>query len=155
MTVEKFDISVVMARLAGSGSRWASERWEARGVLPGETADGPRRVLVDTVQERQILFGGVAIELRRDEAQGYYLNLTSPSPSAFIMWRMQDEEATPVLVTASYDEAARWLDAGEQVDPVPLPIQFVPAIARFAAEHYKPEIKSGRRRERTSGRNAE
>lgn len=145
MTVEKFDIGVVMARLL-SDNRWAAVRWEARGIIPGEGES--RRVLVDSTRERQILFGGHAIELRRDEAQGYYLNVTSPGPSAFVMWRMHGEEATPILVTASYDEAARWLDAGEQVDPVPLPAEYLPIIAQFAAQHYKPEIKSGRRRGR-------
>jgi len=148
MRVEKFDVSVVMARLR-SDSHWVSVRWEARGIIPGETPGGSRRVLVDSTQERQILFGGHAIELRRDEAQGYYLNVTSPGPSAFVMWRMRDEEAIPILVTASYDEAARWLDAGEQVDPVPLPPEYVPLIAQFAADHYKPEVKSGRRRGRS------
>jgi hypothetical protein len=149
MTAEKFDVSVVMARLK-SGNRWVSERWEARGIVPGEAAPGSRRTLLETERERQILFGGHAIELRRDEAQGYYLNVTSPSPSAFVMWRMHNDEATPLMVTASYDEAARWLDAGEQVDPVPLPPEFVPAIAQFAAEYYKPEVKSGRRRDRAA-----
>jgi hypothetical protein len=149
MRVEKFEVSVVMARV-NSANRWVSERWETRGVIPGESAPGSRRVLLDGAHERQILFGGHAIELRRDEAQGYYLNVTSPSPSAFVMWRMQDNEATPLLVTASYDEAARWLDAGEQVDPVPLPPEFVSPIARFAAEHYRPEVKSGRKRDRAA-----
>lgn len=153
MTLEKFDVSVVMARLQ-SDNRWASVRWEARGVVPSETPAGSRRLLVDSAHERQILFGGHAIELRRDEAQGYYLNVTSPGPSAFVMWRMRDEEAIPVLVTASYDEAARWLDAGEQVDLVPLPPEFVPVIAQFAAEHYKPEVKSGRKRDRAASQNA-
>jgi hypothetical protein len=153
MTVEKFDISVVMARLR-SDNRWAAVRWEARGIVPGETPAGSRRVLVESAHERQILFGGHAIELRRDEAQGYYLNVTSPGPSAFVLWRMREEEATPILVTASYDEAARWLDAGEQVDPVPLPVEYLAVIAQFAAEHYKPEIKSGRRRGRAPSRDA-
>jgi hypothetical protein len=153
MPVEKFDVSVVMARLQ-SNNRWVAVRWEARGIIPGETPGGSRRILVDSTHERQILFGGHVIELRRDEAQGYYLNVTSPGPSAFVMWRMRNEEAVPVLVTASYDEAARWLDAGEQVDPVPLPAEYVRIIAQFAAEHYKPEIKSGRRRGRVPSADA-
>jgi hypothetical protein len=153
MPSEKFDVSVVMARVT-SGNRWVAERWEARGVIPGEAPAGSRRLLLDTAQERQVLFGGHAIELRRDEAQGYYLNAASPRPSAFVLWRMRNDEATPLLVTASYDEAARWLDAGEQVDAVALPTEYVSAIAQFAARHYKPEIRSGRRRDRTASQSS-
>lgn len=153
MAVRKFDVSVVMSLLR-DGNRWVAQHWEARGVLVGRSAEAARRVLVDTGRERQVLFGGHVIELRRDEAQGYYLNVTSPRPSAFVLWRMRDEEAIPVLVTASYEEAARWLDAGEQVDAVALPPELVEPIARFAQEHYKPEVRSGRKRERAMSRDS-
>lgn len=148
MPVERFPVAVLMARVR-VGGKWAGERWEVRGVLAGEAAQVPPvRTLVDGDGEFQRLHGGHVIELRRDEAQGYYLNLSAPQPGAFVMWRMKDDEAVPVLVTASYDEAARWLDAGESVDTVPMPGELREAIARFAATHYRPEAKRARKRDR-------
>jgi hypothetical protein len=44
-------------------------------------------------------------------------------------------------VTASYDEASRWMDGGAQVDPVPMPPPLVAWVSAFVAEHYKPEPK--------------
>src|SRR6185295_3935736 len=70
-------------------------------------------------------FGGLYIELHPSEAEGYYLNITAPDPKVFVMWRHADDggepPAFPVVVTVSYNEAARMLDGGEQVDAVPMP----------------------------------
>ena len=65
------------------------------------------------------------MELHRSEAEGYYLNITAPEPKVFVMWRMAEAGVVPpvrpVVVTVSYNQAARMLDGGEQVDAVPLP----------------------------------
>lgn len=89
----------------------------------------------------QILFPGCEITLRREEAEGYYLNLTSPQPMIFVLWRMRDEVAWPELLTVSYHEGARWIDGGETVDGVPLPPELLPWIAQYVAENYRPEPK--------------
>ena len=93
---------------------------------------------------------GFEIELHPTEAEGYFLNITSPDPRIFVMWRFFDDGvapcARPVLATVSYNEAARFMDGGEQVDGVPM----VPAIAEwmraFIAVHYKPEPRRKSRR---------
>ena len=56
-----------------------------------------------------------------DEAEGYYLNLSAPQPFVFVNWHDEDGRAVPKIVTVSYNEAARLMDAGEQVDGVPMP----------------------------------
>lgn len=149
MRSEEFQVSVVMARVSTSNA-WVPERWEARAVIAHAQETGPPRVLIDFDRERQVLHTGFKIDMRRDEAQGYYLNITSAAPSAFVMWRMQEDEAVPVLVTASYDEAARWLDAGENVDSVSLPADFLEPLRQFVSDHYKPERKRGRKRDRAA-----
>ena len=149
MRSEQFPVAVVMARVS-TDNRWLSERWEARAVIADTQPEAGARMLVDFERERQLLHPGFAIELRRDEAQGYYLNITSAAPSAFVMWRMQGEVAVPVLVTASYDEAARWLDAGENVDAVALPAELIAPLAQFVSENYRPEQKRGRKRDRAA-----
>jgi hypothetical protein len=126
-----------------SASRWQSVSWQLARVVPDE--DGP-------------LF----VEAFRDEAEGYYLNVTTPEPSIFVMWRTADQddagghgehEVDPsgsqptgadrppraVAVTVSYNEASRWMDGGEQVDRVPMPEGMTAWLVDFVNQHYKPE----------------
>jgi hypothetical protein len=94
------------------------------------------------------LHPGLEVALHRDEAEGYYLNLTSGAPVWFVMWRTGDDDpslAWPELVTLSYNEAGRLLDAQERVDNVPLPGEYVAWLQGFAEEHYHPEPKQRRR----------
>ena len=95
-----------------------------------------------------MLHAGLGVTLHRDEAEGYYLNLTSGSPVWFVMWRIDDDDpsrAWPELVTLSYNEAGRLLDAQERVDNLPLPDDVCAWLQAFADEHYKPEPKRRRR----------
>jgi hypothetical protein len=155
MQPERYPVAVLMARVRVAG-KWGGERWEARGVLLGDgdgaspAGDTPPRTLVDRDDEVQRLHVGHGIELRRDEAQGYYLNVSAPHPSAFVLWRMQGDDAVPLLVTVSYDEAARWLDAGENVDAVSMPRELLEPVSRFAGAHYRPETRRGRKRDRAA-----
>ena len=90
-------------------------------------------------------FDGHAFELHPCEAEGYYLNIVAPEPKAFVMWRLRedggDPPVFPVIVTVSYNEAARMLDGGERVDAVPLPDGIRAWLEPFVAEHYRPEAK--------------
>ena len=47
--------------------------------------------------------------------------------------------ARPLIVTVSYHEAGRFLDVGEQVDAVPMPVALLKAMESFIAVHYRPE----------------
>jgi hypothetical protein len=94
------------------------------------------------------------VELFRDEAQGYYLNATSPAPCWFVLWRLEGEASAgaepiprPFIVTLSYDEGARWMDAQETVEQVPAPPEVVEWMNAFIAEHYVPEPKKRKRPE--------
>ncbi|MGQ0750701.1 MAG: DUF3305 domain-containing protein [Betaproteobacteria bacterium] len=132
-------VAVIMERTTPA-HRWATERWEAKGVLPDVPDSDPEgHVIVEERGLTQMLFPGVTLRLQRDEAEGYYYNITSPQPKVFVLWRMRDGIARPEQLSVSYHEGARWMDAEETVDGVPLPPALVPWIANFAAEHYKPE----------------
>ena len=52
----------------------------------------------------------------------------------------------PVIVTVSYNEAARMMDGGERVDAVPLPDVLREWMVPFVTEHYKPEPRRKVRR---------
>jgi hypothetical protein len=132
-------LAVVMERVR-LANRWATERWEAKGVVRDLASPGSsERVIVNDPDLTQILFPGLTLRLHPDEAEGYYLNITSPQPKVFVLWRMRDGTAHPAQLSVSYHEGARWMDAEETVDGVALPADLLPWIAEFAAAHYRPE----------------
>ena len=92
-------------------SQWADVIWEPHGVVPNQDGAG-KKLLVERDGVAQWLHSGLELELHRDEAEGYYLNLTAPDPRVFILWRMEGEEGLPIYVTVSSEEAGRWLDGG-------------------------------------------
>ena len=135
-----FRIAVIMERRA-LVNRWQAQTWEAIGIIPdpGDAAT-PRVLLQDSVCARW-LHGGFELKLYRDEAENYYLNLSAAQPCVFIAWRMEEEIAVPKFVTVSYGEAARFMDASEQVDTVAMPRDMCDWLGEFVNEHYKPEPK--------------
>jgi hypothetical protein len=143
MQHSKFPIAVLM-QWTQLDDRWQSEKWEAIGVIedPG-TETAPRQLFKDSAQARW-LHPGLALELFRDEAEGYYLNLSAEQPFVFVMWRLEDGFARPALATLSYNEAARMMDAGEAVDGVPMPDEWRGWFADYVQEHYRPEAKKKR-----------
>ncbi len=148
--MEPFPLAVIVERLQLHG-RWGGERWEAVGVLPDFAARDPgpsvppQRLFADGERE-QFRVGGLSLELFRDEAEGYFLNLSSPVPKVFVMLRLEDGFARPVLVTASYAEGARLIDSGEQVDGVAMPREIADWLGDFVNTYYKPEPRRKMRR---------
>jgi len=134
-----YALAVIMQRTE-LANRWATEQWEAKGVVrEPDDAGGAPRVIVEGEGFSQMLFPGHHLRLARDEAEGYYLNLTSPAPKVFVLWRPEDGVARPERLTVSYGEGTRWADSGEQVDGVPIPSDLLPWMADFVEAHYRPE----------------
>ena len=135
-----YRLAVIMQRTVLT-NRWATEQWEAKGIVRDNAEPGGApRVIVERDDMTQMLFSGYRLQLARDEAEGYYLNLTSPEPKVFVLWRPQDDGvARPERLTVSYGEGTRWADSGEQVDGVPIPSELLPWMAQFVDAHYRPE----------------
>lgn len=136
-------VAVVMQRRP-IASRWQSEAWEPVGVVDGhDEAGGEPRLIVEDGGAQQWLHPGFRLVLHRDEAEGYYLNVSSGSPRVFVLWRMDEDSgrALPLDVTASYDEGGRWLDGGHSVDGVPMPIAVVAWVGEYVEQNYRPEPK--------------
>ena len=153
MSPLRFPVAVIFERTP-LANRWVSERWEPIAVIPPVTeaaavVQSPVKIS-DNAAGTRWRFDGHAFELHPSEAEGYYLNIVAPEPKAFVMWRMRDEGGDPpvfpVIVTVSYNEAARMLDGGERVDAVPLPDGIRSWLEPFVAEHYRPEPKKKLRR---------
>lgn len=130
-------------------SVWEEWRFRLKEVLLDEGQFGTEpKLLRDDGRTAQLLFPGLPVMLHRDEGEGYYLNLTSGAPVWFVMWRIDDQDtsrAWPELVTLSYNEAGRLLDAQERVDNVPLAPEVRDWLQVYTDQHYRPEPKKRRR----------
>jgi hypothetical protein len=155
MPVLRFPVDVIMERVP-LVNRWIDEKWQPAAVVPAgapgeaEPVPEPAQLLHEGPEGAQWRFARHVVELHRSEGEGYYLNLSAPQPRVFVMWRRHEGDATPpvypVVVTVSYNEAARMMDAGEQVDAVALPVPILTWMQPFVAEHYKPEPRRKVRR---------
>jgi hypothetical protein len=133
-------------------NRWEDWRFRITEVLTDQSAlqrlgDTPRLLREDT-RFSTTLHPGLEVRLHRDEAEGYWLNLTSGQPVWFVMWRVDDADSSrawPECVTLSYHEAGRMLDAQERVDNLPLPAEVCQWLQAYTDEHYRPEPKQRRR----------
>jgi hypothetical protein len=160
------DVGVIMRREAVPGpmSQWQAWRWlladvvrpqDIGATLEDWAALGTEPVPIelndsdaphDGPPPQHWLYPGMKVELYRDDAEGYYLNLTSPKPCYWVLWRLSadtstDEMPQPLIVTVSYHEAGRWLDAQERVDQVQAPQAVRDWVAAYTETHYVPEPK--------------
>lgn len=153
MRATRISVAVEFERVPVA-SRWVDSRWQPSRVVPvdgdPDTADesAVERLEPEGALERW-RFPGQTTEMHAVESEGYYLNLSAPDPMAFVMWRHRDDgepPVHPVVVTLSYNEAARMMDGGEQVDPVPLDPRLRAMLEPFVAANYKPEPKRKQKR---------
>lgn len=130
------ELSVVMQRRALQ-SRWVDHQWEAIGVAPDASLSAPRQVLQEA-GVAQWLYPALTLALHTDEVDNYLLNLSTPDPRLFVVSRMEGELPQPFMLTVSYGEAARMLDAGETVDSIPLPDELHVWALDFSRAHFRP-----------------
>ena len=142
MEKPKKTLAVIMQQRT-TENRWQSVVWEPWAVLEFDEPAGPPRLLVKQAQDEQWLHPGFELTIHRDEAEGYYLNVSSGSPRIFVLWRMDDQtgQAIALQITASYDEGARWLDGGNSVDSVTMPPAIFAWVGEYVEKNYRPEPK--------------
>ena len=137
-------LSVILEREAVE-SRWETHRWQLLGVVPD--VGGDARTIFDSPESLRRLYPGFDVTLFADEAEGYYLNASSETPSVFVSIR-NDEGAVdpyPFQATLSYNEAARWMDGGEKVERVPVWPELAAWMGEWVEANYRPEPKQRRK----------
>lgn len=164
------EVDVVMRRepVSGPMARWQPWRWVLADVMLHAAPDEAALLEPDEVHEPQAvepldaahapagsshwLYPRFRVELFRDDAEGYFLNLNSPQPCFWVMWRLDESRlldgepvAVPLITTLSYHDAGRWLDAQERVDQVPAPEEVVAWMRAFVDATYVPEPKKRKR----------
>jgi hypothetical protein len=161
-----FAVSIVMRR-ESLQNRWQSFQWKLSEIIPEPLSETlsetlPELSLADEVKstalnsyhyDKQIgtcRCSGFSVELFVDETPGYFLNLSAETPCWFVMWRLDESDgeelAIPKAITLSYNEAARWMDAGEQVETLELSEEIAAWLAAYTQEYFQPEIKKKRKR---------
>lgn len=151
MTRPNVQVAVVMRRDV-LDNPWQSHRWSLHAVEIDDAPGAGPTLLQDDGHTQLWRHAGLKVELFSHDAEGYYLNITTPAPCWFVMWRMEEEPgladeplARPEIVTLSYHDAGRWLDAQEMVEQVPAPDEVVAWMRAFAEAHYVPEEKKRKR----------
>lgn len=163
------EVDVVMRRepVTGPMSRWQAWRWVLGDVLlhadpfdaatlpPDERHDPQAVEPLDPAAHPGALhwlFPRFRVELYRDDPEGYFLNINSPTPCFWVVWRADEAQlidgeplAVPQTVTLSYHDAGRWLDAQERVEQVEAPTEVVEWLRGFVDATYQPEPKRRKR----------
>jgi len=85
-------ISIILERVPLE-SRWATHRWDLGGVVPD--MGGEPRAIVESEAILRKVYPGFELGLYRDEAEGYYLNVSSEVPSVFVSLRIDEESGDP------------------------------------------------------------
>jgi hypothetical protein len=126
-------------------SRWESQRWQLLGVVPD--VGGEPRTIREAPRRLQRIFPGFTVHLYPEEAEGYYLNVSSDAPSVFVSIRHDEgaKDPYPFQATLSYNEAAHWMDGGEKVDRVAAWPELIAWMGEWVEANYRPEPKKRQR----------
>ena len=126
-------------------SRWETHRWQLLGAVPD--VGGEARTIHEDAARLQRLYPGFTVRLYPEEAEGYFLNVSSEAPSVFVSLR--NDEATgdvyPFQATLSYNEAARWMDGGERVERAPAWPELIAWMGQWVEDNYRPEPRKRQR----------
>lgn len=132
----------------------ASGRAQVNGVVVGKrfAADERRSTCIRSGDEGSLyMWSGYHLQLRKAQAEAYYLNIRGDAPSVFVIGRAGKERFEPERLTVSLDEAQN-LDAtelravGETVMRAEMPAEVYRWIEGFVLKHYEPRRKGGKGR---------
>ena len=119
-------------------SPWAGDGWRVVEVLPGVAETPPGSVLAQGEGWQRVYAGDLPIELFRTETAGYRDNLTSATPSLWIVLHRGGPHGI-VLREATVDpgEIEAHSDAGDDlVEAVPLPPMVAAWVQSFVDRHH-------------------
>lgn len=146
--VEKYQVKVLAAVMLVQPSThpWAESVWSLAGVIPG-LAQSELTAL--EAKGKLHHWPDLSLELFVLHCDAYYQNLMSGDPQLYLV-SQQDEHAQPkpLLITVDYDEAASYMETGEQVFYTALPPALITWLEAFVLTHYQPEKPKKRQRKK-------
>jgi hypothetical protein len=152
---ERHTVAVIMERAQVQRGPWSVPSWSAISVVAGDHLVGKGAGVTPIHEEEggdaQYLWSGLSLEFFRDQAEAYWYNLTSDSPSLFVICHETPEgELTPFQVTADRDSAAVVLESDDQVFAVPVPPEIYQRLEQFVVNNYVPQERKKRKRKNWS-----
>ncbi len=144
---ESFPVRVLMHRQSVRDNPWIDHRWEALGVLAGESEGQSDGQAMERDGMRELLFNGHQVTLHRDECESYYHNLLAPESQCYVLARVDDDGIPqPFLVSLSFDEANAYLETDDvEVYSVPVPPELYRWTEAYVLANYVPERRRKRK----------
>jgi len=143
---DHFSVSAVMLKQA-SQHAWGSDIWSLAGLVPGLT-----QAEISQIESSGdiYLLPNLQLQLYPLHCDSYYHNLSSEQPMAYLVCSLQegDAEPQPLLLTVDYDEAASYMETGEEVYTTALPEALCLWLEQFVLTHYQPEKRKKRHRQK-------
>lgn len=143
-------VAVVMARRMVAGKGWQVPSWHVAGVVAGTSLPGPEAKAVPVrsdAGDEHFLWGGLRLELYRDAAESYWVNLTGRQPSLYVLCtETEDGQIVPRLVTADQNEACSGIEGDDRVFAADIPPEVYQHIEAFVIEYNAPQEKRKRKR---------
>lgn len=124
---------------------WGTDNWSLLGLLP--------YVSEQTIQQAEAqgsvhYLTDLVLQLHPLHSDVYYHNLMSGKPQVYVISQLvPDQLPLPILITVDYDEAAAYMETGEQVLNTDLPENLCQWLEQFVLTHYQPEKPMKRRRQ--------
>lgn len=147
-----FPVAVLLRREPRYRGPWRYDHWSLGGVVTGEAlADvgGGKRRMRAAGDVTEYFWTGLTVTLMRSNAETYWFNLTSTSPSLFVVCREDPESGlAPTMVTLDQDESTRQFEGDCEVFTTAIPEAMLPDIEAFIMTHYRPEPRRARRQGR-------
>jgi hypothetical protein len=141
---DHFTVTPVMLR-EKSQHKWGEDLWTLRGVLPGLTKGEIKQA---ELQGTLFFCFDLVIQLYPLHCAAYYQNLISEQPKIYLVCNANESESPqPLLMTVDYDEAAAYMETGEQVFHAALADVLCVWLERFVLAHYRPKKPKKRQRE--------
>jgi len=131
-------VGVVVERLKAT-SPWLDFVWRPVSILTGVPAADPWTVLAGGGERATFYAGPASIDLYRTETANYMSNLSSETPSLWVVLRRREAEPPyeVVAVTADPAEGEAYSEAGNDlIDSVPMPAAIIDVIEAFIVQHH-------------------
>lgn len=141
-------VTVVLRREMRQRGQWQFPAWSLQAVESGEAAS---RLTETRVAEgiHEFRWSGLAVVLLRSNAETFWYNLTSQSPSLFVICQEDPQYGLmPSMVTLDQDESARQQESEAEIFRVAPPEWLLEEVEQFVLAHYKPDDQRGKKRRR-------
>jgi len=143
---DHFLVSAVMLKQE-SQHPWGESLWSLSGLVPGLSTTELSQI---ELQGELHIWPDLALKLYPLHCDSYYHNLSSKQPNVYIVCARDEVSGAPKpqLLTVDYDEAASYMETGEEVFNAALPEQLCMWLEAFVLTHYQPEKQKKRRRKK-------